>query len=111
MSAPTPDYDAARALVHGDAPYDEIMQDKIDAACAPLVARIETLERAVRVRIAVAVDPQGNWAAAGWMADKDQESSMAATAVEQVDEGEHIVWVEADVPLPVVRSVEGKVSQ
>lgn len=66
-----------------------------------------------RVRIAVCVDEEGNYSAMGRTQDVDDEARIWA---EDNHEGpswamRHVVWVEADVPLParVEPTVRGEV--
>jgi hypothetical protein len=40
---------------------------------------------AARIRIAIVVDPGGNWAAAGWRGARDAEAIEAATLSTPVD--------------------------
>lgn len=60
----------------------------------------------VKVRIAVAVDPEGDWNACGWSIDgkKQPDSEITMIARETVAEGERIYFLEAelDVPEPIV---------
>lgn len=55
--------------------------------------------KTVRVRIAVAVDPGGNWCASGWMTGSPE--SMMDNCLDEVGAGEARFWIEADVPLPL----------
>jgi len=66
----------------------------------------------VRVRIAVAVDPQGNWNAAGWKVHGHQpeEREFLFCALEGLDSSEEsCFWVEADLPIPEIQTVQGEV--
>ena len=65
--------------------------------------------RTVRVRIAVAVDPDGGWSAWGGSGVKDHVSMSYAT--DGVGEGEARHWVEADLPVPESHTVQGVVTQ
>lgn len=66
------------------------------------------MAKAVRVRIAVAVGKDGLWAAHGWkLSERSYPDSVEESAVRHYrqyvagdDRAPHIVWVEADVPLP-----------
>lgn len=65
----------------------------------------------VKVRIFVAVDPRGMWAASGWSREDgtvDDEAVMDM-ALDLIDPGEARYWVEAELPLPSVPVVEGEV--
>lgn len=67
----------------------------------------------VRVRIAVAVDEHGAWASCGWLRGGDARLTRHAlddllNVQEQGAESRHVVFVEADVPLPTPVVVEGK---
>ncbi len=62
-------------------------------------------EMTIRVRIAVAVAPNGQWAAGGWNSWEDQtridDYDLASSAIEGTDsDNARITWVEADVLLP-----------
>jgi len=58
----------------------------------------------VRVRIAVAVDPDGNWCAMGWKDGDDTE--WMSCALDDVAEGEAQYFVEATLSLPEAVTVE-----
>jgi hypothetical protein len=64
-----------------------------------------TPPRTVRVRIAVAVSPDGDWNAAGHSGGGG--SAMAVVALQSMYDA-RVTWVEADVPLPVPAVVEGE---
>lgn len=67
-----------------------------------------TTPKTVRVRIAVAVDEYGEWAANGWNSKKpDYDTSAQSLALEGVEGcavGFH--WVEADVPVPETTTIQ-----
>ena len=65
----------------------------------------EQSKKTVTVRIAVAVDPSGDWSASGW---KDAKDAMGC-AVESIGVGEARYWVTAELPIPQAPEVEGKV--
>lgn len=63
--------------------------------------------KTVRVRIAVAVDEDGEW-------DCADEARLAVLFLcdEQLFDSEakhHVVWIEADVPIPTTETIEGTV--
>lgn len=69
----------------------------------------------MKVRIAVAIDDQGNYSCAGWATD-DCDSILVDSALENLHlqdnpDGipEHVVIVEAEVPLPKRLVVEGTI--
>ena len=75
--------------------------------------------KTVRVRVAVVVLPDGNWAASGWdkaqdeygCSDADLEMAMrheAEAMMSVIDKGQHF-WLEATLPLPTAPTVEGEV--
>jgi hypothetical protein len=68
---------------------------------------MSTKERTVKVRVAVAVDPDGAWNASGWgNADGPVDAQMAMEiACESVGTGENRFWLEVEVPIPETRSV------
>ena len=50
-----------------------------------------------KVRIALAIDPCGDWAAAGGEYEDDE---AMGSCVEFLQPGEHRYWVEVEVPIP-----------
>lgn len=60
--------------------------------------------KTVRVRIAVAVDPSGDWSACGWAGSEDDDKRGIAS--DTVGEHEAIYWLEADLPIPEQRRIE-----
>lgn len=54
--------------------------------------------KTVKVRIAVAVDPEGEWNSCGW--SKSDDKDCRSIAIEGVAPGEVLYWLEADLPLP-----------
>ena len=62
--------------------------------------------KTVKVRIAVAVDAQGNWASVGWSGKGDYLRDVAR---EGVNEDGTLYWVEAEVPIPSVQVIQGEV--
>lgn len=71
--------------------------------------------RTVRVRIAVAMDAEGHWAACGWGTGEKLGMSSAETMANaramMTDFGGVEHWIEADVPLPGRQTVRGEVVQ
>lgn len=65
--------------------------------------------RKVRVKIAVAVDPSGDWEARGWKDGTDEEKM--ANATEQVAEGEARYFLEADLFVPEVVTIQPSVKR
>lgn len=61
----------------------------------------------IRVRIAVGIDERGEWEAYGNQGYTDKQT-LAQSGIGEW--GRAIVWVEADVPLPVAPTIEGTVS-
>lgn len=62
----------------------------------------------VKVRIAVAVDPDGDWNACGWSSATDKTARDLAT--ETVGEGEAVYWLEAELPVPATQVVQATVT-
>lgn len=70
-------------------------------------------DQRILVRIAVAVDMDGNWSAAGNCAyESSDDATRAALDYLPVESSpvRHIVWVDAEVPLPTRESVHGVVT-
>lgn len=62
--------------------------------------------KTVKVRIAVAVDPEGKWNACGW-SDMDEDRAMEL-ACEPLQEGEDRYWVTAELPILGVIVIKGQ---
>lgn len=60
-----------------------------------------------KIRIAVAIDPTGAWACAGWGRDgkviKDNE--MMSFAIESLETGENQYFIEAELDIPEVKII------
>ena len=78
------------------------------------------MSKTKRIRIAVAISHDGTWNATGWWDDNysgltqaSQDAQGAEAVVENQERSScNVVFVEADVPLPIEGvTVEGKVSQ
>lgn len=70
--------------------------------------------KTVKVRIAVAVDEEGQWRCAGWMADPDDKNAfddMMEIATEDLLPGEECYWLEAVLPLPNVKTIFATVTR
>lgn len=63
----------------------------------------------VKVRIAVAVDSDGDWNACGW-SDAPDDSTTMGIACETLGDGERRYWIEAELDAPEVATVQGKVT-
>lgn len=63
----------------------------------------------VRVRIAVAVTPCGKWVAYGNVHDRDDATRKEGLFLDDLPEGEQVHFVEADVPIPERKTIEGEV--
>ena len=61
------------------------------------------MSRTVRVRIAVAVDPTGDWSSAGWKSA--DPGKLHSYAVEDLEPGERRYWLEADLEIPEVTAM------
>lgn len=62
------------------------------------------MARIVRVRIAVAVDPSGDWSSAGWKSADPAE--LHGYAVDTLDNGERRYWLEADLEVPEISAIQ-----
>lgn len=73
--------------------------------------------KTIRVRIAVAVSPQGHWESFGSTVgvanpENGDDATHAEYAVMNCDGKTHAVhFIEADIPLPVAVTVEGTVTK
>ncbi len=68
--------------------------------------------RTVRVRIAVAVDAEGNWHASGWSSDKGTPVEHEAMEIAASELRLHVghYWVEARLPIPETPTIQAQVS-
>lgn len=57
----------------------------------------------VRIKIAIAVDPTGEWNAMGWDASPDV---LMSSCVELLEPGESRYWVEFELPVPGAKQIE-----
>lgn len=64
----------------------------------------------VKVRIAVAVDKNGEWSSYGGstMTDADCREYMF---LDTLEDGEQWFWLEADLPIPEIQTIQAKVSE
>lgn len=69
--------------------------------------------KTVRVRIPVAIFSPTEWKASAWSDAPDEENRDAVLfdVGHQFGETTHVVWIEADAPLPADIVVEGKVRE
>jgi anti-sigma factor RsiW len=67
--------------------------------------------RTVKVRIAVAVDPSGNWNATGDANTSPANSMSNAVDFGDIAHGEARYWITAELPVPVVAEVPGCVEE
>lgn len=70
------------------------------------------MTRTVKVRVAVAVDSDGNWRAHGWPAREPVAlscESMQFAATSATRSGAIIHWIWADLPIPAPAEVEATV--
>ena len=75
----------------------------------PLGAPAPSSSRTVKVRIAVAVHPGGEWCATG-SSDEPEPEFNECGDMHEVEAGWSLRFVEADVPLPAVETVQGRVT-
>lgn len=64
-------------------------------------------EKTVRVRIAVAVDMDGDWNCAGWSRCEDAQAMSIAT--DTLSDGEARYFLLADLPVPGIREIRPQV--
>ena len=63
----------------------------------------------VRVRIAAAVNPDGEWNACGWSGTASDDDKMSL-CVDPLAAGEKRYWLEAELEIPSVDTVQASVS-
>lgn len=66
--------------------------------------------RTVKVRIAVAVDPEGKWGSAGWSRSNDEEFEFEL-ATEALKHGESRFWLTAELPIPDIAEIQAEVER
>lgn len=66
-----------------------------------------------KVRIALAIDKDGDWNASGWGRDGKitADADMMSSAVEMVADGENQFWIEAEVEIPEPKTLQGVVTK
>ena len=64
--------------------------------------------KTVKVRIAVAISPDGSWNSCGWSDGTEKE--CMAIACDTVPEGESRFWLEAELPVNDVKVVRASIS-
>jgi hypothetical protein len=66
-----------------------------------------------KVKIALAIDKEGNWSCAGWgninNGPPDNSEEAMDIAVDSLRSGERRYFVEAEIELPVEEVIQGKV--
>lgn len=67
--------------------------------------------KTIKVRIAVAIDPGGQWCARG--CSYTNEKNNMETVVRRVDVGEKIYWLEVELPVPdeTIPVIQAQVSE
>jgi len=55
--------------------------------------------KTVKVKIAVSVDSNGDWSAAGWSGGTDP-SEFHSYTIDALEPGENGYWLEAELPVP-----------
>ena len=63
--------------------------------------------KTVRVRIAVAIAPDGTWASGGYWRHKNDKERADNVFLDVISEHEQIHFIEADVPVPIASTIEG----
>jgi hypothetical protein len=106
---------AARAGVHARLYEARLVHDTSTACAKPKDAPgTAPAPNTVKVRVAVAVDAKGRFQATGYTDGDDEEvgnNALCFLSDATADDiaSDHLVWVEADVPLPKVETVSGSV--
>jgi hypothetical protein len=69
------------------------------------------MARTIRIRIPVAVDPQGRWYAYGYPGLKDHNELLETTDFDQIGPNEALYWVTAEVAIPEIVETAGEVEE
>lgn len=66
-----------------------------------------------RIRIAIAIDENGKWNSCGWDSTAaDHEKEMQSIALDgELNGAVAQYWIEVDVPLPEIQTLQGEVTQ
>jgi hypothetical protein len=68
------------------------------------------MARTVKVRIPVALDPQGRWYAYGTQeGPRNHDELLEVTDIDSVGPNEALFWITAELPVPEVEEVAGDV--
>ncbi|MEM9354620.1 MAG: hypothetical protein AAGB04_00270 [Pseudomonadota bacterium] len=60
----------------------------------------------IKVRIAVAINQEGDWSSCGWESANDED--MRSIAIENLDSlAEQIYWIEAELECPADKTATG----
>jgi len=62
----------------------------------------------VKVRIAVAVDPDGDWNSCGWKTGTNKDAM--SICVDTLGSGEARYWLEAELPIPEIATIRAAVT-
>jgi hypothetical protein len=64
----------------------------------------------MKVRIALVMTKDGNWNAVGWNGNPPDEETMMDSAIESLDNDPDLkCWLEAEIELPKLKVIQGKV--
>jgi hypothetical protein len=73
-----------------------------------------TMSKTIKIRIPVAVDPQGRWYAYGWNSGKhdgprNHDELLEVTDMDQIGPNEALFWITAELPVPEAQEVAAEV--
>ena len=92
---PKPDRQLADEYLRNVTPDTELSSGERDIETA------DSTEPTVRVRIAVAINADGQWGAAGWsQAEDESKLRVAMQNLNCAEDHDMLHWIEADVPIP-----------
>ena len=63
----------------------------------------------VKIRIAVAIDPSGEWNSCGYSGSSDKDKMDIC--VDPLVEGEARYWLEADLMVPEINTIQADISE
>jgi len=67
------------------------------------------MTKTVKVKIAVSVDPTGDWFSAGWKGASEEE--MHSYTIDGLENGESRYWLEAELPVPEAPTIHPTVTE
>ena len=65
----------------------------------------EDIPNTIKVRIAVVIDSEGTWSAAGWSGDQT-DTMNEAEAIQEMTNYVNFYWLTAEIEMPEIKEIE-----